>query len=145
MKIKQKALKKTLRGNFRIGINELDRIYVKSQQYEDNIAFFSHIINHKVYKLNKNKLLQIRPNHNVSSTIRYSDVGTTLYLSRRRRDLYPTPCVCWDRYPSNHMSLVIGCNVGDNKYTFVSKLKSRCCGLVIVCNMLYFNKVLHMI
>ena len=38
------------------GINELDRIYVKSQQYEDNIAIFSHIINQKMYKLNKNKL-----------------------------------------------------------------------------------------
>ena len=38
------------------GINELDRIHVKSQQYEDNIAIFSIIINHKMYKLNKNKL-----------------------------------------------------------------------------------------
>ena len=52
------------------GINEIDRIYVKSQQYEDTIAIFSHIINHKMYK-QKQSLLQIRPHHNVSSTSKF--------------------------------------------------------------------------
>ena len=60
-----------------------------SYNNEDNIAIFSHIINHKMYKLNKNKLYyksdQITTSvQRLNPTLerrRYSDVGTT-YIQR---------------------------------------------------------------
>jgi len=62
------------------------------------MKIFSHIINHKMYKLNKNKLYyksdqittSVQLLNSTSEWRRYSDVGTTLYWGRRRRNLYPT-------------------------------------------------------
>jgi len=58
------------------------------------LQFFAHIINHKMYKLFYYKSDQIttlvQRLNSTSERRRFSDIDTTLYLGRRRRDQYPT-------------------------------------------------------